>query len=101
MARSSFSIAYLSFYILLRTCQGLVGHLKQDIDFCHCMSHIFPHVTRVHFDNMFNNTIAPKGHQSLLPAKASRSTYAVFDYALLMVNLIPEPSRDRVSLLRL
>lgn len=44
-------------YILLNTCQGFVGHCEGYFDFFHCMSHIFPNVTSVHFYTSFT---APK-----------------------------------------
>jgi hypothetical protein len=41
--------------MLLGDCQGIVGLRKSDFDFCHCMSQIFPHVTRIHFYTLFTH----------------------------------------------
>jgi hypothetical protein len=34
-----------------------VGHREGDFDFYHCISHIFPHVTSVHFYNIFTDRV--------------------------------------------
>lgn len=46
---SHFLIAYLPLYILLSTCQGLVGHLKQDFDTGTHLSRVYLHVINIHF----------------------------------------------------
>jgi hypothetical protein len=43
----NFLIAYLSFYVLLDDCQGIVRHREDDFDFHPLLPHIFLYVTSI------------------------------------------------------
>jgi hypothetical protein len=75
-------------YILLNTCQGLVGHLKQDFDTGAYLSGIYLYVTNVFFHYLAFYPITPLA----VPAQAIQDRKQ-----WLVIRADPQPQQARCS----
>ena len=52
---------YPSLYILISSCQGILGHREGDFDFRYHLSHLFPYVNNIHFCSMISDPVVSPG----------------------------------------